>query len=105
MQLLLTGEPIDAATALDWGLVNQVVPAGTALDAALELAQAVCRNAPLAVQASKRIAYGASDGTWVGEADYWTQTARESAAVRQSVDGREGPRAFAEKRAPVWQAR
>jgi crotonobetainyl-CoA hydratase len=105
MQMLLTGEPIDAATALDFGLVNQVVPDGGALDAALDLAERICRNAPLAVQASKRIAYGAADGSWAGEQRYWELTAAESARIRQSEDGREGPRAFAEKRQPVWQAR
>jgi crotonobetainyl-CoA hydratase len=105
MQMLLTGEPIDAATALDYGLINEVVPDGGALDAALALAERICRNAPLAVQASKRIAYGAADGSWAGEERYWEITAAENARVRQSEDGREGPRAFAEKRQPVWQAR
>jgi crotonobetainyl-CoA hydratase len=107
MQILLTGEPIDAATALDWGLVNRVVEEGKALEGALELAELVCRNAPLAVQASKRIAYGAlgADATWVGEADYWELTQKETTAVRNSVDGREGPLAFAEKRTPEWTGR
>jgi crotonobetainyl-CoA hydratase len=107
MQILLTGEPIDAATALDWGLVNRVVGEGKALEGALELAELVCRNAPLAVQASKRIAFGAQAASpdWVGEADYWELTKKESAAIRRSEDGREGPLAFAEKRTPRWTGR
>jgi crotonobetainyl-CoA hydratase len=62
LEMLLTGEPITAAEALKWGLINQVVPDGTVLEAALALAGRVTVNAPLSVQASKRIAYGADDG-------------------------------------------
>ncbi|EUA50412.1 carnitinyl-CoA dehydratase [Mycobacterium xenopi 3993] len=58
LEMLLTGEPISAAEALKWGLINQVVPDGTVLEAALALAERVTVNAPLSVQASKRIAYG-----------------------------------------------
>ena len=105
MHMLLTGEPISAQTALDYGLINSVVPAGQALAAALELAELICANSPLAVQGSKRIAYGVTDGAWAGEADYWDLTGRESGALMATEDGAEGPRAFAEKRAPVWQGR
>ena len=58
MQLLFTGEPISAAEALRWGLINEVVPDGTEVDAALALAERITVNAPLAVQASKRVAVG-----------------------------------------------
>ena len=60
MQLLFTGEPITAAEALQWGLINQVVPDGTVVDAALALAERITVNAPLAVQASKRVAAGST---------------------------------------------
>ncbi len=105
MQLILTGEPMPAAEALRWGLVNQVVAAGQALDAALALADLIGRGAPLAVQASKRIAYGAVDGKRAGEAAKWQQNSEEFLTLLGSHDAMEGPTAFAEKREPVWQAR
>jgi crotonobetainyl-CoA hydratase len=105
MHMMLTGDAIDARTAHAYGLVNDVVPDGQVVEAALELAEAVCTNAPLAVQATKRIAYGAAAGTWAGEESYWDLTTQESGAVRRSQDANEGPRAFAEKRAPSWTGR
>lgn len=108
MQLLVTGEPISADEALRWGLINEVVPSGpgnAALDAALKLAQRITVNAPLAVQASKRVAAGVDDGTSPVDELGWTRTMREITAVIRSEDAREGPLAFAEKRQPVWKAR
>jgi crotonobetainyl-CoA hydratase len=108
MQLLFTGEPITADEALRWGLINQVVPHGSgnpALDAALKLAQRITVNAPLAVQATKRVAAGIDDGKCPVDELGWTRTMREIGAVLRSEDAREGPLAFAEKRPPVWKAR
>jgi len=106
MQMLLTGEPISAAEAMDWGLINQVVPNGTVLDAALALAERVTVNAPLSVQASKRIACGADDdGIIPAEEPGWARTTRGFAALLRTEDAKEGPLAFAEKRQPVWKAR
>jgi crotonobetainyl-CoA hydratase len=105
LELLLTGEPISAADAAKWGLVNQVVPNGTVLEAALALAARVTVNAPLSVQASKRIAYGADDGVIPDEEPGWARTTREFATLLKSEDAKEGPLAFAEKRQPVWKAR
>lgn len=104
MQLLFTGEPISSAEALKWGLINEVVPDGTALDAALALAERITVNAPLAVWASKRVAYGAEDGVIADEEPAWARTVREMGAVLRSQDAKEGPLAFAEKRPPVWKA-
>ena len=100
MRLLLTGEPISAEEALRWGLVNEIVEDDQpVLDAALALAGRITVNAPLAVQASKRVAVG------LDEQACWERSNREIAALVRSEDAREGPLAFAEKRAPVWKAR
>ncbi|WP_433560433.1 crotonase/enoyl-CoA hydratase family protein [Nocardia sp. CA-151230] len=100
--VVLTGEPIDAATAARWGLVNRVVPAAEVLDTALELAARIAANAPLPVRASKRVAYRAADfgADWSDE--LWEMNAAELGPVFRSGDAREGARAFAEKRTPQW---
>lgn len=105
LELVFTGEPITADEALRWGLINQVVPDGTVVEAALALAERITVNAPLSVQASKRLAYGADDGVIAAEEPKWERTAREFTALLKSEDAKEGPLAFAEKRQPVWKAR
>lgn len=105
MELLLTGEPLTASDAHEWGLINQVVRQGSVLDAALAMAARVTVNAPLSVQASKRIAYGVDDGVIVDDEPGWERTVREMRILIKSEDAREGPLAFAEKREPVWKAR
>ncbi len=105
MEVLLTGEPLNAADALGWGLVNRVVNEGSVLEAALAMAARVTVNAPLSVQASKRIAYGVDDGVITDEEPGWDRIVREMRSVIRSEDAREGPLAFAEKREPVWKAR
>lgn len=105
MELLLTGEPMTASDAWEWGLVNQVVKEGSVLDAALAMAARITGNAPLSVQASKRIAYGAADGVISGEKPFWEHTFDEMRILSKSEDAKEGPLAFAEKREPVWKAR
>ncbi|MCW1822436.1 enoyl-CoA hydratase [Mycolicibacterium conceptionense] len=104
-ELLFTGEPMSSADALRWGLINQVVPDGTVVDAALKLAERITGNAPLAVQASKRVAYGVDEGVVVGDKDGWKRTNREFSTLLQTEDAKEGPLAFAQKREPVWKAR
>ena len=105
MELLMTGEPLTANDAWEWGLINQVVKEGSVLDAALALAARVTVNAPLSVQASKRIAYGVDEGVITGDEAGWQRTMNEMRTLIKSEDAKEGPLAFAEKRQPVWKAR
>lgn len=104
LELALTGEPITAVDGLKLGLVNRVAPAGTALEVALELAEKITVNAPLAVRESKSMIHRtAADSDW--EQDVWDQNAKAMEIVFTSADAQEGPTAFAEKRRPVWQGR
>jgi enoyl-CoA hydratase len=100
MELLLTGDPIDARRAYEIGLVNRVVPAGELMPTALKLASRIGRNGPLAVRTSKQIAVRA-----LGlEAGFVLEKAL-AARVFASDDAVEGPRAFAEKRKPRFTGR
>ena len=102
LELLLTGEPIDATRAREVGLVNRVVPGDELHDAVQELAETVAANAPLSVRAAKEMVYRAAVGTSAGDvaiADaIWEP-------VYRSEDAQEGPRAFGERRPPQWKGR
>jgi E-phenylitaconyl-CoA hydratase len=102
MEMILTGDAIDATTALRVGLVSRVVPADDLLSTARQLAQRIASHAPLAVKAVKEVTQAALDETL-------EQALRFGSALRwiigQTEDAREGPRAFAEKRAPQYQGR
>ncbi len=102
LELLLTGEPVDAVRAAGMGLVNRVVDDGGALDAALELAAVIAANGPLAVAATKRIVREAPG--W-SPAEAWDRQQEVIAPVFASDDAREGAAAFAERRDPVWRGR
>ena len=102
MELALTGEPITAERGAELGLVNRVTEPGGALDGALELAATVARNAPLALEASKRIPVEAPGWT---EDEAWQRQGEISGPVFVSEDAREGATAFAEKRDPVWKGK
>lgn len=101
----LTGEPLDAATALRWGLVNEVVPADQVVARALQLARQIAANAPLAVRASKRIMRRSVEFGSDWDPAIWDMNEAEFGEVRRSEDAKEGPRAFAEKRPPRWQGK
>ncbi|MDP9823146.1 crotonase/enoyl-CoA hydratase family protein [Nocardioides massiliensis] len=100
--LLLTGRHILAPEAKELGLIGHVVPDGQALEKALELAAMIENNGPLAVQA---ILKTIRDSEGKHENDCWADDARVGAAVFSSDDAKEGPRAFAEKRAPQFTGR
>ncbi len=102
MELLLTGQPVDAPRAAAMGLVNRLTDEGGALAGALELAGAVAANAPLAVQVSAALARGSADRT---DGEGWSWQDELVAPVLAGEDAREGAAAFAEKRRPVWQGR
>ncbi|MGI9606878.1 MAG: crotonase/enoyl-CoA hydratase family protein [Acidimicrobiales bacterium] len=99
MEMAITADPITSEEAHAAGMVSRVVEAGTAVDAALELAERVTRNAPLAVSASKQLINAAVD---VPEAEFWELQSSLMGSVFTSEDSKEGPRAFAEKRKPEW---
>lgn len=105
MEHLLTGDPFDAATALRHGFANRVVPLADLMPAAIALADKIAANAPLSVQASKRVALGIDAGRVAADAPFWDHNVRERSVLMRSEDAREGPRAFAEKRKPEWKAR
>jgi len=102
LQLTLTGQAIDAPTALSWGLVNLVVPVDGVVDQTLALARVIAANAPLAVAASK---HAIVNGARLAEDDAWTLNDGAFRQVKDSSDALEGPRAFAEKRRPQWTGR
>ena len=105
MEYALTGDPIPAAEALRWGLVSSVVPVEEVLEAAKALAGRITANAPLAVAASKAIVKAACDEGSPYDKTVWALSRELQAEVWASEDAKEGPKAFAEKRAPKWTGR
>jgi enoyl-CoA hydratase len=99
LELVATGDPLDARRAHAFGLVNRLTPAGGVRAAALELAKAIAVNAPVSVQESLRVARQCQDLD-EAELEALAQTCMKRAFATQ--DAKEGPRAFVEKRPPVW---
>jgi E-phenylitaconyl-CoA hydratase len=97
MEMLLTGEAIDATAAARWGLINKVVPRERLMPTVMDYAERIAANAPLAVQASKELAIRSRD------VDLATGLRMEqliARLLRETADAEEGPKAFAEKRRP-----
>lgn len=102
MQLLLTGETIDAATAVEWGLVNSAVPADE-LDAAVtELARKVADASSVTLRIGKEAFYRQID---LSEDDAYAEMSEVMATNAMTCDAQEGMSAFLAKRPPVWQHR
>jgi enoyl-CoA hydratase len=99
MEIVLTGKPITAQRAYDIGLVNRLAPPEALMDVAIDLAQEILEGAPLSVAAARETVMlstemdraAALDAAWAAHE-----------AAYNSEDAQEGPRAFAEKRKPVW---
>jgi enoyl-CoA hydratase len=102
MELALTGDPIDAERAHQFGLVNVLCEAGEALTQARQLADRVQANAPVAVRASRQVILSAMTED---EATGWRLSDEGMARARGSEDAQEGLVAFIEKRPPVWTGR
>jgi enoyl-CoA hydratase len=98
----MTGDPMPAQRAYELGMVNAVVAIDQVMVEARKLAERIIANAPLAVQASRRVA---SRAFMDGDDDLWRASGSEFQAIAQSEDFKEGPKAFIEKRAPVWQGK
>lgn len=102
MEFALTGEFMTADRALAMGLINRVRPAGEALAGALELAETIAANAPLALAATKEIIVQSAE--W-SDSERFEKQSKIAAIAFASEDAREGASAFAEKRLPVWRGR
>jgi enoyl-CoA hydratase len=102
MEMALTAAPITAEQAHEYGLVSRLAEPGTAVEVALELADRIARNAPLAVAASKQLVREAAGRT---EEEFWELQRPLARRIFASADAKEGPRAFAQKRRPAWSGR
>ncbi|MES0021266.1 enoyl-CoA hydratase-related protein [Mesorhizobium sp. M0036] len=108
MHLMMTGEPISATEAARWGLVNEVVPQGESLAAAIRHAERICESGPLAIEGLKEIMrhtshLSAKDG--FAAARNPPSGLKAYRAIENSEDSLEGPRSFLEKRRPRWRGK
>jgi len=102
LEIVLTGDAIDASRALALGLINRVVPRAQLIGAALELAGRIAENAPVALRLAKQLAH---DVIGASEREAFELNSKVLTAIRATEDSKEGPRAFAEKRKPIWKGR
>ena len=100
--MLLTGEPISAADAKQYGLVSELTASGAALAGAQELAARIAGNAPLALAKVKQVL---RETQGLNDTEAFTRQAEDASSLLNTEDAHEGALAFAEKRAPVWRGR
>ena len=101
MEMLLTGEMIDAATALEFGLVNRVVPKEALTDTVVEMARTIAAKSPEAVAFGKK---AVREQAGLSLADAYASASKVMVKNMLAADCEEGIRAFFEKREPVWRA-
>jgi enoyl-CoA hydratase len=99
MEFLLTAEAFPASRAMELGLLNEIVPVDELADRALAWARRITANAPLAVQATKE---SVLRGLAVDQKEAYRIESELAGTIFSSEDAKEGPRAFAERREPVW---
>ena len=102
LELALTGDPITAERAHQLGMVNELCEPGSALDAAAALAGRIVANAPIAVRLSREVMLATARAD---DEEAWPISDAATGKVRETEDFQEGPRAFVEKRRPVWSGR
>ncbi|MGN6338803.1 crotonase/enoyl-CoA hydratase family protein [Mycobacterium sp.] len=102
LKVLLTGEPLSAVDAKQYGLVSELTASGAALAGARELAQRIAANAPLALARVKEVL---RETQGLNDAEAFKRQAEDASDLLHSEDAHEGALAFAEKRAPVWRGR
>jgi enoyl-CoA hydratase len=102
-EILLLGRRISAQEALNWGLINRVVPKGKALDEALKIAHQLCENAPISLRAITRTLREIDES--VPEAEALQRQDEIGAPIFATEDAKEGMRAFKEKRKPIYKNR
>lgn len=102
LKVLLTGDPISAVDANQYGLLSELTPPGAALAAAQELARRIAGNAPLALAKVKQVL---RETQGLNDADAFARQSGTARSLLTTEDAREGALAFAEKRAPVWHGR
>lgn len=102
LEILMTGNPVTAQRAYEFGFVNHVTKPADLMAKAMELAQTISENAPLTVMAARQMVYTATE---MGKSAALEAGRRIFEPVYQSQDAQEGPRAFAEKRKPNWQGK
>jgi|TARA_R110002020_G_scaffold223900_1_gene433247 enoyl-CoA hydratase len=102
LEVILTGDPLTSQRAYELGMVNKVVPEADVMAEATALADRIMANAPLAVQASRTVTV---DALKKGDDELWKASGTAFAGLVTTEDFKEGPRAFIEKRAPVWKGK
>lgn len=102
MEMLLTGERIDARRAYEIGLVSRVVEPAALLPTAMQIAERISQNGPLAIKITKEMAWR---GLYQHPEEALRYYAAVTALIHETEDAKEGPRAFSEKRAPQFKGR